>query len=165
MFSFLLFLHFHSCSSFFLSLSFYSFTISFLSFSGRQHKMKHKGWSVVKHKHSQSKHNFHRDYSWNDFYSNSVCDHIGENCFCWGAAKEGRGLNAIWEKNLFYPLYEFIICFICMLLSHFSWKLRTQWFPCTQEYVDQVCCINTYHAMGRYSRRQIGDIFLTFPGK
>ena len=51
MFLFLLFLHFHSCSSFFLFLSFISSTvssISFLPFSGRRHKMTHKGWRVVK---------------------------------------------------------------------------------------------------------------------
>ena len=46
MFLLLLFLHFHSCSSFFPSLFFISSTISsifFLPFSGRQHKMTHKG--------------------------------------------------------------------------------------------------------------------------
>ena len=40
-FVFLLFLHFHSCSSFFLS--FISSSISFLPFSGRRHKMTRKG--------------------------------------------------------------------------------------------------------------------------
>ena len=35
-----------------LSLSFFS-TVSFLAFSGRQHKMTHKGWSVIKPQHSQ----------------------------------------------------------------------------------------------------------------
>ena len=56
MFLFLLFLHFHSCSSFFLSLSFVSSTvssISFLPFSGRRHKMTRKGWCVVKPQHNQ----------------------------------------------------------------------------------------------------------------
>ena len=45
-FLFLLFLHFHSCSSFFPVLSFISSatsSISFLPFSGRRHKMTHKG--------------------------------------------------------------------------------------------------------------------------
>ena len=45
MFLFLLFLHFHSCSSFFpvplFHLLYYS--ISFLLFPGRRHKMTHKG--------------------------------------------------------------------------------------------------------------------------
>ena len=60
MFLFLLFLHFHSCSSFFsvplssLSLSPTSSTISFLPFCGRQHKITHKGWHVDKPKHNQS---------------------------------------------------------------------------------------------------------------
>ena len=59
MFSFLLFLHFHSCSSFSLSLSFISSTISstcisFLPFSGRQHKMTLKDSQVVKPQHNQS---------------------------------------------------------------------------------------------------------------
>ena len=57
MFLFLLFLHFHSCSSFFPVLSFISSTISsisFLPFSGRRHKMTHKGWRVVKPQHNQS---------------------------------------------------------------------------------------------------------------
>ena len=55
---FLLFLHVDFCSSFFLSLSFISSTISsisFLPFSGRQHKMTHKSWRVVKPQHNQSK--------------------------------------------------------------------------------------------------------------
>ena len=46
MFFFLLFLHFHSCSSFFPVPLFHSSAISsvsFLPFSGRQHKMTHKG--------------------------------------------------------------------------------------------------------------------------
>ena len=50
MFLFLLFLHFHSCSSFFpvpLFLLLY-YLFSFLPFSGRRHKMTHKGWPVVK---------------------------------------------------------------------------------------------------------------------
>ena len=50
MFLFLLFLHFHSCSSFFhvplFHLLYYLF--SFLPFSGRRHKMTHKGSRVVK---------------------------------------------------------------------------------------------------------------------
>ena len=53
MFLFLLFLHFHSCSSFFPVLSFIS-SISFLPVSGRRHKMTHKGWCVVKPQHNQS---------------------------------------------------------------------------------------------------------------
>ena len=56
MFLFLLFLHFHSCSSFFPVLSFISSatsSISFLPFSGRRHKMTHKGWRVVKPQHNQ----------------------------------------------------------------------------------------------------------------
>ena len=47
-FLFILFLHFHSCSSFFSS-------ISFLSFSGRRHKMAHKGWHVIKCQHNKKK--------------------------------------------------------------------------------------------------------------
>ena len=57
MFLFLLFLHFHSCSSFFPVLSFISSTISSISFlpvSGRRHKMTHKCWRVVKPQHNQS---------------------------------------------------------------------------------------------------------------
>ena len=57
MFLFLLFLHFHSCSSFFpvpLFHLLYS-SISFLPFSGRRHKMTLKGWRVVKPQHNQSK--------------------------------------------------------------------------------------------------------------
>ena len=57
MFLFLLFLHFHSCSSFFPVPSFISSTlssISFLPFSGRRHKMTLKGWRVVKPQHNQS---------------------------------------------------------------------------------------------------------------
>ena len=57
MFLSLLFLHFHSCFSFFLSLSFISSTISsisFLPFSGRRHKMTHTSWRVVKVQLSQS---------------------------------------------------------------------------------------------------------------
>ena len=57
MFLFLLFLHFHSCSSFFpvplLSSPLLS-SISFLPFSGRRHKMTLKGWRVVKLQHNQS---------------------------------------------------------------------------------------------------------------
>ena len=62
MFLFLLFLHFHSCSSFFpvplfhLLYSLFSPTlssISFLRFSGRRHKMTLKGWRVVKPQHNQ----------------------------------------------------------------------------------------------------------------
>ena len=56
MFLFLLFLHFHSCSSFFPVLSFISSTISSISFlpvSGRRHKMTHKGSCVVKPQHNQ----------------------------------------------------------------------------------------------------------------
>ena len=62
MFLFLLFLHFHSCSSFFpaplfhLLYSLFSPTlssISFLPFSGRRHKMTLKGWRVVKPQHNQ----------------------------------------------------------------------------------------------------------------
>ena len=58
MFLFLLFLHFHSCSSFFPVLSFIYSTISSISFlpvSGRRHKMTHKGWCVVKPQHNQFK--------------------------------------------------------------------------------------------------------------
>ena len=58
MFLFLLFLHFHSCSSFFpvpLFHLLYSLSpISFLPFSGRRHKMTLKGWHVVKPQHNQS---------------------------------------------------------------------------------------------------------------
>ena len=56
MFLFLLFLHFHSCSSIFLFLSFISSTVSsitLLPFSGRRHKMTHKGWRVVKPQHNK----------------------------------------------------------------------------------------------------------------
>ena len=52
MFLFLLFLHFHSVPLSSLSLSVISSTTSFLSFSGRQHKMTHKGWRVVKPQHN-----------------------------------------------------------------------------------------------------------------
>ena len=51
MFFFLLFLHFHSCSSFFPVLSLSSPLLSLLSilpFFGRWHRMIHKGWGVVK---------------------------------------------------------------------------------------------------------------------
>ena len=57
MFLFLLFLHFHSCSSFFPCPSLSSpllSSISFLPFSGRRHKMTLKGWRVVKPQHNQS---------------------------------------------------------------------------------------------------------------
>ena len=56
MFLFLLFLHFHSCSSFFPVPLFHLFCylFSFLPFSGRLHKMTHKGWRVVKPQHNQS---------------------------------------------------------------------------------------------------------------
>ena len=64
MFLFLLFLHFHSCSSFFpvpLFHLLYSLfcpstlsSVSFLPFSGRRHKMTLKGWRVVKPQHNQS---------------------------------------------------------------------------------------------------------------
>ena len=52
--SFILFLHFHSLSSFFpvLFISSTISSISFLPFSGRRHKMTHKGWRVVKPKHT-----------------------------------------------------------------------------------------------------------------
>ena len=57
MFIFLLFLHFHSCSSFFpvplFHLLYYLFYL-FYPFSGRQHKMTHKGWRVIKPQHNQS---------------------------------------------------------------------------------------------------------------
>ena len=55
MFLFLLFLHFHSCSSFFpvLLIS----TLSFLPFSRRRHKMIHKGWLAVKPQHNQKTYN------------------------------------------------------------------------------------------------------------
>ena len=56
MFLFLLFLHFHSCSSFFPVLfHLFCYLFSFLPFSGRRHKMTHKGWRVVKPQHNQSK--------------------------------------------------------------------------------------------------------------
>ena len=55
MFLFLLFLHFHSCSSFFpvplFHLLYSLSSISFLPFSGRRHKMTLKGWRVVKPQH------------------------------------------------------------------------------------------------------------------
>ena len=58
MFLFLLFLHFHSCSSFFpvplFHLLYSLSSISFLPFSGRRHKMTLKGWCVVKPQHNQS---------------------------------------------------------------------------------------------------------------
>ena len=58
MFLFLLFLHFHSCSSFFpvplFHLLYSLSSISFLPFSGRRHKMTLKGWRVVKPQHNQS---------------------------------------------------------------------------------------------------------------
>ena len=57
MFLFLLFLHFHSCSSFFpvplFHLLYSLSSISFLPFSGRRHKMTLKGWRVVKPQHNQ----------------------------------------------------------------------------------------------------------------
>ena len=43
MFLFLLFLHFHSCSSFFPVLLSIISSITFLPLSGRRHKMTHKG--------------------------------------------------------------------------------------------------------------------------
>ena len=58
MFLFLLFLHFHSCSSFFpvplFHLLYSLSSISFLPFSGRRHKITLKGWRVVKPQHNQS---------------------------------------------------------------------------------------------------------------
>ena len=57
MFLFLLFLHFHSCSSFFpvplFHLLYSLSSTSFLPFSGRRHKMTLKGWRVVKPQHNQ----------------------------------------------------------------------------------------------------------------
>ena len=61
MFLFLLILHFHSCSSFFpvhLFHLFYFSSIYFLSFSGRQFKMTHMGWRVIKPQHNQSTHKY-----------------------------------------------------------------------------------------------------------
>ena len=59
MFLFLLFLHFHSCSSFFPVPLFHLLYSLFLSLSppisGRQHKMTLKGWRVVKPQHNQCK--------------------------------------------------------------------------------------------------------------
>ena len=58
MFLFLLFLLFHSCSSFFPVPLFHLFCyllVSFLPFSGRQHKMTHKGWRAVKPQHKKKK--------------------------------------------------------------------------------------------------------------
>ena len=56
MFLFLLFLYFHSCSSFFpvplFHLHYCLFYLFFL-FSWRRHKMTHKGWRVVKPQHNQ----------------------------------------------------------------------------------------------------------------
>ena len=49
-FCFFTFIHFPLSS---LSLSFISSTISLLPFSGRQHKMTHKGWRVVKPHHNK----------------------------------------------------------------------------------------------------------------
>ena len=72
MFLFLLFLHFHSCSSFFPVLSFIPSTISSISFlpvSGRRHKMTHKGWCVVKPHHNQS---YYRN-TVNPRYNDSIC--------------------------------------------------------------------------------------------
>ena len=57
MFLFLLFLHFHSCSSFFPVPLFHLLcypSYLFLPFSGRWHKMSHKGWRVVKPQHNQN---------------------------------------------------------------------------------------------------------------
>ena len=58
MFLFLLFLHFHSCSSFFpvplFHLLYSLSSISFLPFSGRRHKMTLKGWRVVKPQHKKT---------------------------------------------------------------------------------------------------------------
>ena len=51
-----LFLHFHSCSSFFPVPLFHLFYLFFLPFSGRRHKMTHKGWRVVKPQHNQFYH-------------------------------------------------------------------------------------------------------------
>ena len=56
MFLFLLFLHFHSCSSFFrvplFHLLYYLFHL-FSPFLWGRHKMTHKGWRVVKPQHNQ----------------------------------------------------------------------------------------------------------------
>ena len=81
MFLFLLFLHFHSCSSFFPTLSFISSISSFffLPFSGRWHKMTHKGWRVVKPQHNQHKQKktcLHKQGSWE---SVSTSDQKGIN--------------------------------------------------------------------------------------
>ena len=60
MFLFLLFLHFHSCFSFFPVPPFHLFCYLFCLFSPflwRRHKMTHKGWCVVKPQLNQS-------YSW-----------------------------------------------------------------------------------------------------
>ena len=55
MFLFLLFLHFHSCYSFFPVPLFHLLCYLFCCFfSGRRHKMTHKGWRVVKPQHNQS---------------------------------------------------------------------------------------------------------------
>ena len=57
MFLFLLFLHSHSCSSYFHVLLFhllYLSSISFLPLSGRRHKMTHGDWRVVKPQHNES---------------------------------------------------------------------------------------------------------------
>ena len=52
---FLLFLHFHSSSSFFPVPLFHLFYCLFWGyFSGRRHKMTHKGWRVVKPHHKRS---------------------------------------------------------------------------------------------------------------
>ena len=56
MFLFLLFLYFHSCSSFFPAPFFHfrHLFYLFLPFSGRQHKMTNKGWHVIKLQPNQS---------------------------------------------------------------------------------------------------------------
>ena len=70
MFLFLLFLDFHSCSSYcpvpLFHLLYYLFYL-FPPFTGRRHKMSHKGWCVVKPQLNQSK-ILSGDSSWSHFF-------------------------------------------------------------------------------------------------
>ena len=131
MFLFLLFLHFHSCSSFFPVLSFISSTISSISclpVSGRRHKMTHKGWCVVKPQHNQ----FYQILYWNTAcalaFSKMKVDFKKQNVRTFEIFYESTGLTednflrplaklCVQDARLKKSLYE--VCNVCIWLSLF----------------------------------------------
>ena len=108
MFLFLLFLHFHSFSSFFSISLFHPSTTSsicLLPFSRGRHKMTHKGWRVVKLQHNQS------GPSCSKLTTSLVNDSFkftsSDTQICWNYL-----LKKMWKATYFFSAKHFRILYI-----------------------------------------------------